>query len=496
MLGMPSGDHDSQRSGPARVPGPAPGSLPGPVPLMAPARAIPQAGELRILAPTAILGYGFPEASFEAGLARDPHVIAVDAGSTDPGPHYLGSGTSFVDRDAVARDLRLILRAAVARRIPVLIGTAGGSGAAPHLGWTYDIIRSVAAAEGLRFRLALISADVPRARLSAALAAGELVPLGPAPAATPEAIAATTYPVAQMGTEPFVAALGAGAEVVLAGRAYDPAVFAAVPIRAGFDAGLALHLGKILECAAIAATPGSGADCMLGTVRSDHVEVEPLAPQRVCTVTSVAAHTLYEKSDPYLLPGPGGVLDLRSTTFTQVTPRAVRIAGTVLRRTPYAVKVEGAAPAGYRTIAIAGIRDPVLIGQIDAVVAAVRAEVAANLGVDSSAYTLSVRMYGKNAVMGQREPYVGPPAHELGLVIEAVAPTQRLASQVCGAARSTLLHIGYPGRISTAGNLAFPFSPSDLDMGAVHRFSLHHLLPVSDPLELFPIRVEQVGGAS
>ena len=184
-----------------------------------------------------------------------------------------------------------------------------------------------------------------------------------------------------MGTEPFVAALGAGAEVVLAGRAYDPAVFAAVPIRAGFDAGLALHLGKILECAAIAATPGSGADCMLGTVRSDHVEVEPLAPQRVCTVTSVAAHTLYEKSDPYLLPGPGGVLDLRSTTFTQVTPRAVRIAGTVLRRTPYAVKVEGAVPAGYRTIAIAGIRDPVLIGQIDAVVAAVRAEVAANLGL-------------------------------------------------------------------------------------------------------------------
>ena len=77
----------------------------------------------------------------------------------------------------MARDLRLILRAAVARRIPVLIGSAGGSGAAPHLGWTYDIIRSVAAAEGLRFRLALISADVPRERLSAALAAGEMVPL-------------------------------------------------------------------------------------------------------------------------------------------------------------------------------------------------------------------------------------------------------------------------------------------------------------------------------
>ena len=32
--------------------------------------------------------------------------------------------------------------------------------------------------------------------------------------------------------------------------------------------GGALHLGKILECAAIAATPGSGGDCMLGTLRA------------------------------------------------------------------------------------------------------------------------------------------------------------------------------------------------------------------------------------
>ncbi len=56
----------------------------------------------------------------------------------------------------------------------------------------------------------------------------------------------------------------------LAGRAYDPAVFAALPIRRGFNPGLALHLGKILECAAIAASPGSGSDCMLGLLRHDH----------------------------------------------------------------------------------------------------------------------------------------------------------------------------------------------------------------------------------
>ena len=56
--------------------------------------------EYRILAPTAILGYGFPLSSFEEGMKRKPHLIAVDAGSTDPGPYYLGAGVSFTQRRA------------------------------------------------------------------------------------------------------------------------------------------------------------------------------------------------------------------------------------------------------------------------------------------------------------------------------------------------------------------------------------------------------------
>jgi len=34
----------------------------------------------------AILGYGFPEESFRRGMEKGPDLIAVDAGSTDPGP--------------------------------------------------------------------------------------------------------------------------------------------------------------------------------------------------------------------------------------------------------------------------------------------------------------------------------------------------------------------------------------------------------------------------
>ena len=99
--------------------------------------------EIRVLSPTAILGYGFPVASFEEGLRREPHVIAVDGGSTDPGPYYLGAGKSFTQRQAVKRDLELLIKAALDRRIPLIIGTAGGSGARPHVEWTWEIVEDI-----------------------------------------------------------------------------------------------------------------------------------------------------------------------------------------------------------------------------------------------------------------------------------------------------------------------------------------------------------------
>ena len=53
------------------------------------------------------------------------------------------------------------------------------------------------------------------------------------------------------------------ADIVICGRAYDPAVFAAEPVRRGFPAAPALHAAKVLECGAIATVPGSGSDCLV-----------------------------------------------------------------------------------------------------------------------------------------------------------------------------------------------------------------------------------------
>lgn len=55
-----------------------------------------------------------------------------------------------------------------------------------------------------------------------------------------------------------------------------------------------------------------------------------------------------------------------------------------------------------------------------------------------------------------------------------------------------MLHYGYPGRIATAGNLAFPFSPSDFHAGKVYEFSVYHLLEVEDPAAPFRIDVYEL----
>jgi len=115
--------------------------------------------------------------------------------------------------------------------------------------------------------------------------------------------------------------------VILYGRAYDPVAFAAPAIAAGYDESLALHMGKILECAAIAATPGSGADCVMGILEEDAFVLEALSPSRRFTATSAAAHTLYEKVDPYSLPGPGGTLDLSECRFEEMEGGRVRVSG-------------------------------------------------------------------------------------------------------------------------------------------------------------------------
>lgn len=446
----------------------------------------------KVLSPTAILGYGFPLESFENGMKENPDLIAVDGGSTDPGPHYLGSGKSFTNTAAVKRDLTIMITAGLKARIPLVVGTCGGSGAKPHLAWCAQIVRDIAQEQRLSFKMGLISGDIHPETVKIALKNNRISPLDHNIVLTEQVIDKAAHIVAQMGIEPFIKAHEQGCDVILAGRAYDPSAFAAMAVMKGFDTGLALHMGKILECAAIAASPGSGSDCVLGILESDGFVLKPLSSERIFTPMSVAAHSLYEKADPYHLHGPGGSLNLEHCSFTELENGMVRIKGTVFEPSDKpAVKLEGATLAGFRTITMAGTRDPVLINMIDTVLEKVKKKIQSFFPEMDIENRLHVHIYGARGVMGDLEPETKT-SHELGLLIEALGKTQDQADTICSLFRSTLLHYGYDGRISTAGNLAFPFSPSDISAGEVYRFSIYHLMEISDET-LFPLSCETIG---
>ena len=447
-----------------------------------------------ILSPCGILGYGFPEASFRSALSQQPDAIVVDAGSTDAGPHKLGAGTAIVSRMACKKDLKLLMEGARTLSIPLLIGSAGGSGAKKHVNWTLDIIDELAREMDWHPKLAVIWADIPNEAILEAMACDKVTKMSPnVPDLTEESLAATTGVVAQMGAEPILQAMQTGAQIILCGRAYDPAPFAAVGIARGHDPALAYHLGKILECGALCAEPGTTKDCMLGMLDDTGFEVWPADGSRACTPVSVAAHTFYEKDHPYILKGPGITLDLERCRFTDLGHGRVRVEGSRLQRNPYTIKLEGARLKAYRTFVLAGIRDPLLIGQLDEVEQEVRRQVRAYYAeIDPADYEINFYHYGLDGVMGALEPDRTLP-HEIGLMFEVLAGSQELANAICATVRSSYLHFGYPGRKSTAGNLAFPFAPSDVPFGAVYLFSVYHLMQVDDPCALFPIEVREVG---
>jgi len=145
------------------------------------------------------LGYGFPMESFVEGMKRAPHVIAVDAGSSDPGPYYLGAGKSFTDRNSVKRDLEIMIPAAIEAGIPVIVGTAGGSGATPHLDWAVDIVKEIAREKKLSFKMAIIGSELDKELVKEKLRKGQVTPLHPAKEIAEKDVDEAVHIVAQIG---------------------------------------------------------------------------------------------------------------------------------------------------------------------------------------------------------------------------------------------------------------------------------------------------------
>ncbi len=435
-------------------------------------------------------GNGVDEAALEEATRGEVGFIAADAGSTDLGPYFLGSGRHEYARSSIKRDLKLMLAAGRRTGAPVIVGSAGMGGGDIQVDELLGIAQEVMAELGGRMRTAVIRAEQDRDYLKSMLAAGRIRPLDPAPHFDAAVIDRSAHIVGMMGVEPIQAALRDGAEFVLAGRCSDAALFAALPVMQGFPAGLAWHAGKILECNT-AACVVKGKGVMTATLGGADLVITPVGKGLRCTPHSVAAHGLYENTDPYLHRECSGTLDLTHSRIEPVDDISVRIRGSQFHPAEeYSVKLEGAELVGHQTLAIFGIRDPYIIAELDSWLAEIAAVVHDRIGqlfpeVGRETYHIRFRVYGRDAVMGALEPRRHELPHEVGVVMEVTAPTQALATDFVKLSRQPLLHQPVAKWTGFITGVAMLGTPGYLERGPVYRFNVNHVVLPRDPLEMF-----------
>lgn len=447
---------------------------------------------LRLLGASGQLGYGIPSPAFNAGLERKPDLIGCDMGSIDIGPYYLGSGHMATARESTKRDLRKVLVAARKLDIPLVIGSAGSAGAAPHLEQTLDLIREIAREQNLKFRLAFIPGDIPKSVVVDAVHAKGLMGIDGMPELTVEEVEASSQIVGQMGMTTFMQAFEADIDVLIAGRACDTAIFSALPVLLGYPVGLSVHMAKIIECASLCCLPG-GRDSILATLDEEGFILESMALHRRATPVSVAAHSLYEQNDPFVIIEPEGRADLHQARYEAIDEQRTRISGaTWVPAATHTLKIEGAKRVGERAVLFCGAADPRFIAGREAILRDVSKVVRDLVCEDAEEdYTLFWRVYGVDGVSDRLEGT--PLPAEISMLIECIAPTAERASEVVRTMKQYLLHYGYEGRLSTGGNLAFAFTPPEVSVGTAYVFNVYHIMKTDRMGELFPMTIEEIG---
>jgi hypothetical protein len=444
-------------------------------------------GPIKIIVPVGSLGAGVVEEEVRRGVALGAHAIATDAGSTDSGAAYLALGMSKNNRGSVKRDLAILMKAGAEAGIPVIVGTSGQAGGDKNVDWTRDIAVEIARELGLSPRIALLYSEQDKAVLKARNAAGKITPLAPLGPLDDATIDSCDHIVAAMGPEPYMAALRAGADIILGGRTTDTAVIACFALLHGAPEGASWHAGKVSECGSQCAVYRDRGSGVLLSISEDGFDVEPLAANNRCDPHSVSAHMLYENSDPFRLTEPGGVLDVTHAVYTPVDDRTVKVTGSVWDPKPYTMKLEGAAGGRYQTLMLVGIQDPDVLGRVDEfhdkMLSALYERARKSTGLDDADFHISLRMYGWNAVSGDRPPLGTPAPREIGVLFVATADTQELATQIAKACNAYFFH--YP--ISMDKELpsyGFAFTPADVERGQVYEFKLNHVVQVDDPMDL------------
>ena len=447
--------------------------------------------ETRVLIPSGALGLGYDREALARGVARGPDIIAIDGGSTDSGPAYLGRGVSKYSRSSTKSEWRELMQARAQAGVPLLVGTAGTCGSDSAVDWLFEITKEIAGELDQNLRVARLFCGQETAATAQALSDGRLSALEGAPEIDAQILSSCTNIVALAGAEQIQAALATRADIVIAGRSTDTGVIAALPLAKGAHPGAAWHGAKVGECGAIATTePGSGVIEMV--FDETGFTMTPLGETARATPQTVSAHMLYENTDPYILYEPGGYLDVREAAYTALDNKRVRVEGSKWVPGAYSVKLEGARITGHQVASLAILRDARYVENSQAWVEDVarqcREKVVARLGIED--FEIELRRIGADATLGALETQTST-AHEIGVLAIVTAQTEAIAQEIAKMLNPYLLHHPLVPE-EPMPTFAFPFSPPEMSRGPAYAFCLHHVLALSDPMEAFRLEVSDL----
>ena len=445
----------------------------------------------RVLVPSGALGLGYDKEALERGLRKNPDIIAIDGGSTDSGPSYLGRGISKYSRESTKLEWKILMEARQKKNIPLLIGTAGTCGTNSSVDWFLDITKEIAKELNQTLKIVVIKCSQRKKDLLNSFQKGKITELPNAPKISEKTINDCTNVVALAGVEQIIEALKQSPDIIIAGRTTDTAVIAALPIMKGITPGIAWHGAKIAECGALCTTdPLSGV--VLVEFQKDNFTIEAMAENAMATPRTISAHMLYENSDPYLLYEPGGALNVLNAKYTAINKKKVMVSGAQwVNSKDYTVKLEGTVQTGFQNVLITILRKNRYVKNSETWIVEVTKLAEKNiqnkLHLKKSDYSIENRLIGKNASFGELETSITE-HFEIGIMTLVTAKTQETTDEVSRILNPILLHHPLTD-CEELPTFAFPFSPADISRGPIYEFCLNHVLSLKNPMEVFDMEV-------
>lgn len=405
------------------------------------------------------------------GDALDPALELVESGGIDVlAMDYLAELTMALLQRMKTRDpsagwipdlvphMRALLPAARARGVRIV---CNGGGANPRGG--AEAVAGVARAAGLAgTRIGLVEGDDLLGRLDELAAAGErFVNMETGEdgfaAIRGRVVAANVY----TGAEGIAEAIGAGADVVVAGRVSDNALYVG-PIMQAFgwryDAAhadriaAAICLGHIVECAAGCTGGMSSRFAEMDAMGRVGFPIVEMAPDGTATIGKVAGsggrvdaftvkeHLVYEIADPRRYVMPDGVADFTSLTLAETGPDLVSVTGVRGEPPPDRLKLVIGYEDGWIGEALLLFPWPDALGRA-AKARRTLLERFERMGLKADAVQFD--LVGVNALHGPAAPVPATDPNEVGLRVAVRTRTREEAEKVRRAA--THLWIMGPG---------------------------------------------------